>query len=290
MLKIARLFLLAAWATNGCSQEFPHISTVAPDLEIPALLERGPAPGLRVKQVHPDFADSGVYHSLYLPADWTPEKKWPVIIDLPGNGNFRNAHGDTSSGLPEQCMLGYGLSRGKGAIWAALPFLTGDGKNIAKTWWGDPPDYNPGPSISYIKTMVPWICDTYHGDPDKVILAGFSRGAIACNFIGLHDDEIAGLWRGMFIYSHYDGVRKWPFPKSDRASALERLQRLGNRPQFLCQEGSGVEATASHLAAAGVKGNFTFAPTGFLNHNAAWLLRPSPARTRAWQWYDAIVK
>jgi hypothetical protein len=43
-----------------------------------------------------------------------------------------------------------------------------------------------------------------------VFIAGFSRGAIACNFIGLRDDEIASLWCGFVVHSHYEGVRDWP--------------------------------------------------------------------------------
>ena len=31
---------------------------------------------------------------LYLPADLSPERKFPVIVELPGNGNFKNAFGD----------------------------------------------------------------------------------------------------------------------------------------------------------------------------------------------------
>jgi len=68
------------------------------------------------------------------------------------------------------------------------------------------------------------------------VLCGFSRGAIACNFIGLHDDEIAGLWCGFIAYSHYDGVKRWGFPGSDRESALRRLRRLGERPQLVMHE------------------------------------------------------
>jgi hypothetical protein len=33
-----------------------------------------------------------------------------------------------------------------------------------------------------------------------------------------------------------------------------------------------------------VKGDFTFATTGFLNHSDQWALRPSPARTQVREW------
>ena len=115
-----------------------------------------------------------------------------------------------------------------------------------------------------------------------MILVGFSRGAIACNFVGLHDDEIAKLWRAFVPYSHYDGVvTSWGYPHADRASALDRLKRLGDRPQFICAESGGrasVEATRKYLESTGIDAPFTFQDIGFRNHNDAWVLRPSPAR------------
>jgi hypothetical protein len=137
---------------------------------------------------------------------------------------------------------------------------------------------------------VPWICREYGGDPQRVVLCGFSRGAIACNFLGLHDDAIAKLWCGFVPYSHYDGVRtQWPYPGADRASALARLKRLGSRPQFICHEGAGIEDTRRYLAEAMPSGNFTFVPTGFRNHNDAWTLRPSEARTKLRAWLNKLI-
>jgi len=40
---------------------------------------------------------------------------------------------------------------------------------------------------------VKMICEKYGGDSAKVFLAGFSRGSIACNYIGLHNNQIASL-------------------------------------------------------------------------------------------------
>jgi hypothetical protein len=123
-----------------------------------------------------------------------------------------------------------------------------------------------------------------------VVLAGFSRGAIACNYLGLHDDETAKLWCGFFAYSHYDGVRAWPYPGSDRASALTRLQRLGSRPQFICGEGGNAAETEKYLKPLLPDANLTFLSTGFRNHNDAWTLRPSPARDAARQWLTRVTR
>lgn len=269
------------------AQILPDIREVEPDLEIPKLTDGPAAAGKRVLQSHPDWT---VEHSLYLPPSWksNSDQKLPVLIELPGNGGFRNKLGDECTGRPEGCKLGYGISGGEGYIWASMPFVNAAGDAIAIQWWGDKPNHDPKPTVAHLKDVVPWICENYGGDPNLVILLGFSRGAIACNYIGLHDDEIAGLWRAMVPYSHYDGVRKWNYPASDRDAAAIRLKRLKGMPQFICHEGNGVEATKAYLKDSAA-GDFIFAPTGFRNHNDAWTLRPSAARKQLRDWITSIV-
>ncbi len=269
----------------------PDISTVKPDLVLPVLSDAKPLAGLRVKQVLPEWQDSKVYHVLYLPPDWKPAAKLPVIIEFAGNGPYRNRFGDVSTGHPEGSKMGYGISGSKGFIWVCLPYLNNAGTANVTKWWGNAPTYKAGPTVDYCKKAVPWICKKYGGDSNRVILCGFSRGAIACNFIGLHDDIIAKLWRAIIPYSHYDGVNeRWSYPGADRKSAFVRLQRLGNRPQFICQESAtgrtNLNATQKYLENTGIKGRFTFQPTGFRNHNDAWLLRPSPARLALRKWVE----
>ncbi len=268
----------------------PDISSVKPDLILPSLTKGMPAPGKRVKQTHPDWKDTEVYHVIYLPKDWQPNKRYPVIVEYAGNGPFKNRFGDISAGHPEGSKMGYGISAGTGFIWVCIPYLNNAGnKNVTK-WWGDRPKYNPQPTLDYCKKVVPWICANYGGELNSVILCGFSRGAIACNYLGLHDDVIAKLWRAFIPYSHYDGVRRWPYPGSDQESALKRLKRLAGRPQFICHEGEGVGGTQKFLDNAGIKGKFIFQATGFRNHNDGWLLRPSPARTAMRQWLAKSLK
>ena len=253
---------------------------------MPGLSDGEPAAGKRVKQTHPGQPGTGVYHVLYLPRDWDPGKRFPVIVEYAGNGPYANQFGDISSGVVEGSRLGYGMSGGEGFIWLCLPYLNAAGDANVEKWWGDPPRYDPSPTIDYCKRTVLMICEKYGGDPARVLLAGFSRGAIACNFIGLHDDEIAKLWCGFVPFSHYDGVNEgWPYAGADRVSARARLDRLGDRPQFILDEGDGGAATEAYLRACGLKlDRITFLPTGFRNHNDAWILRPSPARAslRAW--------
>jgi hypothetical protein len=275
---------LAAAALSAAP--LPDISTVPPDLGVPELSDGPPAAGKRARVELLENAPPAI---LYLPTDWIPEKKFPVIIELAGNGNYKNSYGDTSSGLPHGSKLGYGLSGGKGFIWACLPFLNQAGKEVAVTWWGDAPSYRPDSTVAFLKRAVPALCERFSGDPERVILCGFSRGAIAANAIGLHDDEIAKLWRGFVCYSHYDGVGTgFPFAGADAASARLRLARLKGRPQLICSE-FPLAGTRRHLENTGVTGDFTFLETGFRNHNDAWILRPSPARETARAWLAKAV-
>ena len=258
---------------------------VEPDLTPPIPTPAPPAPGRRSIMMREELFFS---HTLYLPTDWNSNRQWPVLVELPGNGGYRDDRGDTCNGLPRNGHLSYGLSGGYGAICLSVPFLDDNGC-IARGWWGKGTPKMPSMTLDYWKDVIAETCEKYHGDPERVILVGFSRGSIAVNAVGLSTDEAAGLWKAAVCFSHYDGVGQWPFPKSDAASAIERLQRLGTKPQFILSESPTQGPALSDQARefiekSGVKGDFTFATTGFLNHSDQWALRPSPARTQVREW------
>ncbi|MDA0841641.1 MAG: hypothetical protein O2857_28100 [Planctomycetota bacterium] len=282
------LSLMSAMSSNV------DIGTVKPDLKIPELSQTEPAPGIRVKQALESYRKTAIYHVLYLPTDWKPGKSYPVIVEYAGNGPYKNKYGDLSSGRVEGSKLGYGITEGRGFIWLCLPYLDGESKNNVRQWWGTPPERDPRPTVEYCKKAVPWICEKYGGDRSRVILCGFSRGAIACNFIGLWDEEIAGLWSGIIAYSHYDGVHPWPYPGADNESARRRLQRLGDTPQLICNEwtekNSELERTRAFIRSTSVKGNFTFIETGYRNHNDGWTLRPGSARAKLRKWVSELLE
>lgn len=278
-------FLLAGsvWA-----EALRDIGEVPPDLTVPAMTDARPAAGLRVREMLPGRTGSNVYHAIHLPANWRAGGRYPVLMELAGNGHYSNKYGDVSAGRPEGSKLGYGLSAGHDFIWVCAPYLNGTGDDIAVTWWGSKPTYDPQPTLKYLGQLVDHVGRRYGGDTNRVVLCGFSRGAIACNFLGLHDDTIAGRWRGFIAYSHYDGVlNQWPYPGADRDSARKRLERLGTRPQFICGEGS-VASVRAYLEAEKPGGNFTFATTGFRNHNDAWVLRPSETREKLRAWLRQV--
>jgi len=276
-------------------ETWPDIRSVPADLTVPEMSTGEPIAGRRVRQVAPGWEGTAVYHALYLPTDWKPDGRWPVIVEWPGNGGYKDPIGDECNGLPEGCKLGYGVTAGAGAIWVSAPFVNGGGKGIAEKWWGDAPAYDSLPTREYVRALVKDVCARWGGDPGRVVLAGFSRGSIAINRVGLEDDETAKLWRAFICYSHYDGLsEKWPYPAADRAAAKIRRGRLGNRPQFICGERANPEGTRGYLLSEGAftpenPGPFTFVPTGFRNHNDAWVLRPSPARDQLRAWWVEVI-
>lgn len=280
--------VMLALLTGGAGAELPDIQTVPTDLEVPGVQDAVPKAGRRVWCQASGWVDSAVRYALYLPPDWMPNSRLPVLVEWPGNGGYRNAYGDTSDGSVEGCNLGYGISGGREFIWVCLPFVgkAADGQpHHSLKWWGDVEE-----TKRHTLAVVAEVCERFGGDAARVVLGGFSRGSIGCHYIGLHDEEIARCWRAMICHSHYDGViEKWPYVGADRASARERLQRLAGRPVWVSQEGS-VTAIESYLQSTGIKGNHTLVPLPFRNHTDTWVLRPLPERQRLRNWLAELLK
>lgn len=267
----------------GVSTDLPDLRTVPADLTVPPLGSGAPAAGVRVKQSLPAYAGTEVYHVLYLPTDWRPGAKYPVIVEYAGNGGYSNKYGDVSLGVPEGSKLGYGISGGSNFIWICVPYVEVGRTNIARRWWGD-----IDATLDYCNQALRMVCTEYGGDASNVVLTGFSRGSIACTYLGLRNDEIAKLWRAFIPFSHYDGVGNFPYADGDAASAIARLKRIAGRPSFICHEGS-VEKTRQFIEASGVRAPFTFQSVPFRNHNDEWILRDSPARQALRTWLrDAL--
>jgi len=202
----------------------------------------------------------------------------------------------------EGAALGYGLSDGK-FIWAVLPFVAEDHKHNEVTWWGD-----EQATVEYAKRNVPRICKEYGGDSTHVFLCGFSRGAIAVNYIGLFDDDIARLWCGFIAHDHYDGVREWRgtawgSPLADyRDSAIQRLKRLKGRPVLICQNGV-TQNVNDYLADYKNLAKFTFIdvpikeifpqiPNALIvhPHTDRWMFVDSKERRQVWKWMENVQK
>ncbi|MEN9021900.1 MAG: hypothetical protein GWQ05_18515 [Verrucomicrobiaceae bacterium] len=285
---VSWIFLFAAMPWNSSPAQ----------LFLPPPVHKEPGPSKRVFVTSPEYVGTSIHHMLYLPPDWQEEDRegWPVIVEFTGNRYPRSG----STGKVEDAGLGYGIGGGK-FIWVTLPFVGRDGEN-AVTWWGD-----AAATVRYAKTTIPQICARYGGDPNKVLLCGFSRGAIAVNYIGLHDDEIAKLWAGFITHDHYDGVREWggtawgtPLNQY-RDGAKRRLSRLQGRPVLVCQAGDTVDIR-QYLQPRADLGAVTFLDVpvraifpSFPNsvaihpHTDRWLLIPSPARLSVRAWVDRVL-
>ena len=270
----------------------------ATELALPPMSTGQPSPGKRVAVTPPEYAGTQVHHLIALPDDWSRAaqaqgQRWPVIVEY--TGNHHPASGST--GEVEGAALGHGLGRGQ-AIWIVLPYVSGDHLRNEKTWWGD-----LEATVAYAKREVPRICADYGGDPRQVLLCGFSRGAIAVSFVGLHDDGIARLWCGFWAHDHFDGARAWsgqawstPWMRYRQESA-ERLARLAGRPLLVTQgiPGTGTKEFLTPLLApaswtcrdidqVAVCGPFPNA-TAPDPHNDRWLLRDSPAGEEVRRWW-----
>jgi hypothetical protein len=272
---------------------------LAADLTLPPLTEGPPAPGKRAKVTPAEYVGTEVRHLIALPDDWTPDwqakgKRWPVIAEY--TGNYFPTSGST--GEAEGAALGYGITRGK-AIWVVLPYVAKDHRKNERTWWGD-----IDATVGYAKTNIPRICAEFGGDPKKVVLCGFSRGAIGVSFLGLHDDDVAKLWCGLWAHDHFDGMLEWkghawgsPLARY-REEASVRLRRLQGRPLLVSQAGAQTRRFIDALAPSGVTyltvdmaAHFGTFPNELAKHphNDRWPLRDGEATSVARTWFERVT-
>jgi len=268
----------------------------AQPLDVPALQDRPSTPGVRAKITEPEYAGTQVHHSLYLPPDFQPGKPMPMIVEF--TGNYFPVSGST--GEVSGAHLGYALTHGKDFIWLVLPFVAKGGQTTEVTWWGD-----TDATVAYAKKCISRLVERGWADPQRIILCGFSRGAIAVSYIGLHDDEIAKIWAGFLTHDHFDGTVEWkktdwgtPLAKY-QAEAATRLRRVKGRPFWVGQNKSTAK-TQEFLAAQGLSGpNYHFCDIPIDEifkalpeqerphpHTDLWALLPSKQADEARVWLD----
>lgn len=242
-------------------------------LHVPGMEEGRPQAGRRVRFGIENKEADGVYSVLFLPEDWEAGQRYPVIAELPGN-HFFKAGTCWSSGRPEDCVMGYGISRGRGAIWVSLPFVDRSGGGIAEFGFGSREGLD---TVAHTRAVMADLCANWGGDPDRLFLCGFSRGAIACGYIGLRDEDIAGLWKGFIACQHYDG--SWGTTMED---AVTRAPRFQGKAIFQVDNDrekyrSVVEATAPEV-------RWSWGQSGLNYHSPAMFLdgRPLLREVRAW--------
>lgn len=243
-------------------------------LEVPPVEPGPPAAGRRVRYPLAGDRPPAAHGLLHLPEDWKPGQRHPVIVEYPGNIFF--VAGCHSTGLPEQCAIGYGMTRGRSAIWLSLPFIDRAGA-VAENGWGDP-DATADACVEAVRD----INARFGGDPHNVVLTGFSRGAIACGFIGLRNDTIAGLWKGFHLCQHYDGDG---WNGATLEAALDRGRRFRGKAVF--HTDNPEEKVRPVTEAMGVPA--TFVASGLGAHSTAMFLDDRESTRTLRRWFTELV-
>jgi hypothetical protein len=286
-------------ASIECDFQMDNVRIISQEeigyIELPPVMSSGePVPGKRARQTAAEYQGTGIHHSLYLPLDWQSGRKYPVMVEYTGN----YYPGSGSTGKVQDANLGYGLCGAKGWIWVVLPFIAKDHKHNEVTWWGD-----KQATIDYCAANIPRICQCFGGDMDSLFLCGFSRGAIAVNYIGLANKRIASMWRGFITHDHYDGVKEdWRYEDNGRESAVERLKLLNGRSQLICaNQDEFSQKTREYLLDKNEFGDFTFIDVPvhelfdipneyFISpHTDLWMCKDSSYRRRARRWIEDLL-
>lgn len=247
-------------------------------LELPAVEDAAAAAGRRVRHRLAIDAGTAIHSILHLPDDWEGGRKdpYPVIVELPGNIFF--VRGCYSPGRPEQCVIGYGMTRGRGAIWLSVPFIDRSAGTIVENGWGD-----PDATAEYLRLLVADVCDRFGGDPGNVVLTGFSRGAIACGYVGLRDDRVAALWKGFHCCQHHDGDG---WNGATLAGAIERGKRFRGTAVF--HTDNAAAAVAPVTEAMGVPAEFV--QSGLGAHSSEMFLDDRESTRRLREWFRGLVE
>lgn len=276
-------------------------SVKAQYLKVPQISNQKPKAGVRVKVVPKAYKNTGLYYSLYLPENYIPNKKYPVIVEYTGN-----KHAPTgSTGKVKDANLGYAIAKKIEAIWVVFPYVK-KGESILN-WWG-----NEEETIEFAMNNIKDICLNYGGNPAEVFICGFSRGAIGVNYLGLRNKEIADTWLGFFSHDQYDGVKqwaKWGTPLSKyREEAKERFMRIKGRNCYISQKGTKSDytfATKEYIIENKLESyaNIQFEilpissvipniPTNFVphNHTDKWLLFDSKYANKVYTWFLKTIK
>jgi hypothetical protein len=253
----------------------PQWTRPAGRLNVPNVEESTPAPGKRVRYRLPRDGSTGLYCVLNLPENWNSHAKHPVVVEFPGNLFF--TPGCYSTGLPEQCVMGYGMTQGRNAICLGMPFVDRLSAKPVESGWGNADD-----TAQYTMQMVDEVCAKFGGDRQNIVLTGFSRGAIACGYIGLRNPQIASLWKGFHACQHYDGDG---WNGATMQGALERAARFQGQAVFQTDNPESKFRQVMDV----MKTNVTWVKSGLGAHSTAMFLDDRPSTQKLRDWFLQLV-
>lgn len=131
-----------------------------------------------VKQVI-DLDGEEYSYQVFVPATWTADKKWPVILFLHGAGE-RGSEGD------DQAEVGIGPAIRRNEI--SFPAVVVMPQCRSGVWWNDP-------KMEHLVTAtLEHSVEKFSGDRDRVYLTGLSMGGYGTLYFGAkHPEKFAAL-------------------------------------------------------------------------------------------------
>ncbi len=175
--------------------------------------------------------------------------------------------------------MGYGISSGTNAIWVSLPFVDRTAGTVAENGFGS---NNGDDTIEYVQDVIDDICNKWGGDSNNLFLSGFSRGAIACGYIGLANDEISKLLKGFIFCQHYDGSR---WNQSNMAGAIERAPRFLGEAIFQVDNAKKKANYEQLMEHTDPSVEWTWVSSGLGYHSTAMFLDNRTMMVQQRQWF-----
>ncbi len=147
--------------------------------------KRGPDRVLKAGEEGDLYVEGSDFPSrVYLPEDWTGDKKLPVVLFLHG------------SGATPTTNIWRTATGGRGAVIVALAYGGQADGGASGRVLGDPDSCRAG--HAYIEKVRAALEERYGTDPDRVVLSGFSMGGWAVNYYGFLEDA-KGRYAGFAI-------------------------------------------------------------------------------------------
>jgi len=272
-MKILYIGVLSFLCMGFCDS-FPQLSAC---LVPPLTTEGAPQAGKRVRVYLKAYPKA--YYVLFLPYNFTNKgrKKWPVIIESPGNEY------EGLQGLPDDIFLGFGLTRGLNYIWVSVPFIDEEGQ-VLSMYWGK----NPLSTVQLWQEVLEDLSRRFTIDHKKMVLAGFSRGAVSTSYIGNYTDAIRTKWVAYFACAHFDGCCQTLL-----GSAEERIARIQGRKVCICVGTNDSAKTCSihayeRLMRQGCPATYIEIPG--VDHRPDWILGESESAEKAREWLEAVCR
>ncbi|MDD7985225.1 sulfatase-like hydrolase/transferase [Lentisphaera marina] len=139
-------------------------------------------------------------------------------------------------------------------------------------------------TVEYVQQVINDVCKNWGGDKDNLYLSGFSRGAISCGYIGLANDEISKLWKGLIACQHYDGSR---WNQSRMNDAIKRAARFKGKAIF--QVDNKAEKFQALVANTDPSVKWTWANSGLGNHATTMFLDNRDMMIQLRQWFKDLT-